>query len=119
MIATIRRVYIWHAAHRLPHVPTGHKCRRMHGHTYRVTVTARGEVQATGPEAGMVMDFARLDMIVGTYASLDHTTINDAIDNPTAENIAAWCVERLRPVLAGLVSVAVDEGADGEAEVFA
>ena len=75
------------AAHRLPKVAPDHKCFWMHGHSYEVELVFAGEVG----EDGMVMDFA---VVEGQWAAihkeLDHSTLNDTIPNPTAENIAAW-----------------------------
>ena len=63
MHVTIVRRYDFEAAHFLPHVPDGHKCKTMHGHSYVVEVHVTGDVQTDGPEAGMVVDFGVLDDI--------------------------------------------------------
>jgi 6-pyruvoyltetrahydropterin/6-carboxytetrahydropterin synthase len=84
---TISRTYTFEAAHFLPRVPEGHKCGRMHGHSYRLTVAVRGEPGADG----WVMDFAEIDAVVSPIASgLDHSVLNDRIANPTSEALAAW-----------------------------
>lgn len=89
---SISRRYHFEAAHRLPNVPDGHKCKNMHGHNYQVVVTVNGK----GPHAGlrddgMVMDFAALDTVVEPLLRLlDHSVLNDTIPNPTAEMIAIW-----------------------------
>jgi 6-pyruvoyltetrahydropterin/6-carboxytetrahydropterin synthase len=86
--ARIGRIYTFDAAHWLPGVPEGHKCRNMHGHTYTVELTAFGEVS---PQTGMVVDFAMLDESMRPIlARLDHGVLNDVIENPTAENIARF-----------------------------
>lgn len=89
---SITRSYRFEAAHWLPHVPEGHKCRNMHGHNYRVDVTVNGAGQFGGIDArGFVMDFAELDAIVHPLLKLlDHSVINNTIANPTAEHIAFW-----------------------------
>jgi len=108
MIATIRRTFTLAASHRLPHVPKGHKCGRMHGHTFRVTVRVRGTVQPSGPEAGMVCDFARIDAL---RDELDHTTLNDhaGLENPTSELLAWWFVARLLADRVPVLDVIVEE----------
>jgi len=118
MIATIRRSYDFEAAHQLPHVCAGHKCGRMHGHSYRVTVRARGVVQTTGDEAGMVVDFARIDAVL---RPLDHTTLNDhpGLQNPTSEVLAGWVIARLRAGGVPVLDVAVAETDRSEATVRA
>ena len=121
MIATLRRTYTFEAAHVLPHVPAGHKCGRTHGHSYRVTVIVRGSVQTEGPEAGMVMDFARVDAHAKPLAvKLDHTILNDhqGLHNPTAEHLARWWIYGLRHVLPHLYGVRVRETTRGEVLVL-
>lgn len=87
---TIIRKYDWEAAHRLPRVPKGHKCRTMHGHSYTLEVRLTGPVQTRGPEAGMVVDFGVLDEAAAALkARIDHTTLNVTLHaNPTVENMA-------------------------------
>lgn len=87
------------AAHRLPMVPEGHKCGRLHGHTYRLTVTVKGPVSADG----FVIDFADLKSVVDpVIAELDHHYLNDipGLENPTVENQLAWLEQRISlPIL--------------------
>jgi 6-pyruvoyltetrahydropterin/6-carboxytetrahydropterin synthase len=92
---TVTRRYSFEAAHFLPHVPEGHKCKRMHGHNYEIEVTVSGEVMGNG----FIIDFWDLDKIVDPLVErLDHRTLNDidGLDNPTAEEIAAWFLWRLQ-----------------------
>jgi 6-pyruvoyltetrahydropterin/6-carboxytetrahydropterin synthase len=95
MIATIFNDFTFDSAHFLPRVPDGHKCKQMHGHTYHLRVYVRGTVDAV---TGWVVDYAAVKAIVQDVAlrHLDHKTINDTIENPTAENIAAWILKKLR-----------------------
>ena len=76
----------------------------MHGHSYRLEVAIEGPLQTQGPSTGMVQDFDVIDGIVREHAiaALDHYTLNDFIDNPTAENILLWIWERLHAHLDGL-----------------
>lgn len=93
------REFGFEAAHRLPHVPDGHKCGRLHGHSYRVEVRVRGEV---GPASGMVLDFAEIKAAFAPlHDQLDHRYLNevDGLDNPTAENLARWIWTRLAAAL--------------------
>jgi 6-pyruvoyltetrahydropterin/6-carboxytetrahydropterin synthase len=105
----ISRRYGFEAAHRLPNVPEGHKCARLHGHSFRVTIHVEGEVGAT---TGWVMDFADVDTVAGPIVDqLDHHYLNDieGLDNPTSERIVEWLWERLEPRLAGLSRITVSE----------
>lgn len=97
------------AAHRLPHVPEGHKCARLHGHSFRVTVHVAGE--PTEPE-GWVMDFAELRAIADPVIDeLDHRYLNEipGLENPTSERLAAWIWDRLAGRLVGLSRIVVRE----------
>jgi 6-pyruvoyltetrahydropterin/6-carboxytetrahydropterin synthase len=109
MIATIRKSFSFGAAHWLPNVPADHKCRRMHGHTYRITIEVTGPVD---PATGWVMDFGRLTAAFEPLrAQLDHSTLNDlpGLANPTSENIARWVWDRLIGELPMLSAVLVEE----------
>lgn len=88
------------AAHWLPNVAEDHKCKRMHGHSYRITVAVTGKVH---PRTGMVMDYADIKAAVQPLIDRwDHRVINDFIDNSTAENMAIyvwnWLSVQLTPV---------------------
>jgi len=107
MMFTLRREYRFEAAHQLTKVPEGHKCGRMHGHSYCVAVILKG-ADLTG---GWLLDFAEVDEIAGpTIRGLDHRCLNDVIDNPTSERIALWLHEAIAPRLPwGLVWIEVSE----------
>ena len=97
------------SAHSLPNVPEGHKCARLHGHSFRVRVTVAGPV---GETSGWVMDFADLKAAVQpTIDALDHRLLNDidGLENPTSEVLAAWIWDRIAEGLPGLVAVEVRE----------
>ncbi|HMB59205.1 MAG TPA: 6-carboxytetrahydropterin synthase QueD [Xanthomonadales bacterium] len=105
----IFRVFQIESAHRLPHVPEGHKCARIHGHSFRIEVHVSGPV---GETTGWVMDFADLKRAFQPlFDQLDHNYLNDieGLENPTSENLARWIWQRLNPVLPGLAKVAVQE----------
>jgi 6-pyruvoyltetrahydropterin/6-carboxytetrahydropterin synthase len=96
----IFRELTFEAAHRLPKVPPGHKCARLHGHSYRVEVHVAGPV---GGDTGWVMDFGDLaDACRPVRDQLDHYYLNDipGLENPTSEVLARWMWERLAPVVA-------------------
>ena len=87
--------FTFEAAHRLPHVPEGHKCARLHGHSFRVRVTVAGPLD---PALGWVMDFAELKRAwKPLHEVLDHNYLNDVsgLENPTSEVLAIWIWERL------------------------
>lgn len=89
MSFSISRTYTIQAAHHLPHVPEGHKCGRLHGHTYSVEV----EVSAPLRDDGFVIDFAEIDAAWRiVHDTLDHRCLNDIaqLENPTSEILAEW-----------------------------
>jgi 6-pyruvoyltetrahydropterin/6-carboxytetrahydropterin synthase len=97
------------AAHLLPNVPDGHKCKRLHGHSFKIEVHVDGDVD---PELGWVMDFAQLkNSFKPVFEQLDHHYLNDieGLENPTSENLARWVWDRLIGDLPQLSSIIVKE----------
>ena len=115
MAIVLTRKFRFEAAHYIPTFPDGHKCRRMHGHSFKVTVAIEGQPD---PNTGILMDFADVKAIVNPLVELlDHDCLNDIgksrgiqlLINPTSENIAQWFFEELYPHLPGLKSIKVAE----------
>ena len=105
----IFKEFTFEAAHRLPNVPVGHKCARLHGHSFQVVVHITG---AVGAESGWVRDFADLTCAMRPLLDqLDHYYLNEieGLENPTSETLARWLWERLRPELPELSQVVVRE----------
>lgn len=109
MRVELSRVYNFAASHHLPHSPEGHKCRRLHGHSYQVEITVRGEVD---PQTGWLIDYGEIDKkVTPVIAELDHTTLNEVpgLENATSEMLCAWLWERLDGRLPGLCRISVAE----------
>jgi 6-pyruvoyltetrahydropterin/6-carboxytetrahydropterin synthase len=105
----ILKKFTFEAAHRLPHVPPGHKCARLHGHSFGVTIHLEGQVDEG---AGWVRDFADISKAMAPVLEcLDHHYLNEikGLDNPTSELLARWIWERLSPELGELSQVVVQE----------
>lgn len=97
------------AAHRLPNVPQGHKCGRLHGHSFHISVHVRGPVD---PQMGWVIDFADIKQAFEPIEEkIDHNFLNDVegLENPTSENLARWLWVSLLPALPGLSKIVVKE----------
>jgi 6-pyruvoyltetrahydropterin/6-carboxytetrahydropterin synthase len=101
--------FIFEAAHRLPRVPPGHKCGRLHGHSFRAQIFVRGPVD---DDPGWVIDFADIKAaFMPFYEQLDHNYLNDVagLENPTSEVLAQWIYHRLKPLLPGISKVVLHE----------
>ncbi len=101
--------FTFEAAHRLPNAPDGHKCARLHGHSFQLTVHVEGEVD---PHTGWVVDFADISEAARPIVDqLDHTYLNeiDGLENPTSERLARWVWDRLEPSLPPLSAVTIRE----------
>ncbi len=105
----IFKTFTLESAHRLPNVPAGHKCARVHGHSFRVELHVSGPVD---PHLGWVMDFAGIKQAFEPlFQRLDHRYLNDVpgLDNPTSENLARYIWRELKPGLPLLSRVVVHE----------
>ena len=109
MYVRLVKTFTFEAAHRLPSFPDGHKCRRLHGHSYRVDVVVAGEVD---PAKGYLIDFGELKAACEPVrARLDHYYLNEieGLENPTAEVLAAWIWAQLEPALPQLAEIIIHE----------
>ena len=105
----IFKEFRFESAHQLPNVPEGHKCARLHGHSFRTRISVEG---AVAKESGWVQDFSELEKAFHPlYKRLDHHFLNEVegLENPTSENLAIWIWDRLKPELPGLSAVEVQE----------
>src|SRR5437773_94350 len=103
----IFKIFTLEAAHRLPNVGPGHKCARLHGHSFRIEVHLRGPFDK---RSGWVMDFADVSAAFEPVKrQLDHNYLNevDGLANPTSENLAIWIWTKLRIPLPSLSKIVV------------
>ena len=109
MNVELERTFRFEAAHLLPNVPEGHKCRRLHGHSFRVDVAVRGPVDE---HVGWFVDYAEIDALFEPLRKrLDHYYLNDipGLENPTSENLARWIWQKLKPTLPQLSAIEIRE----------
>lgn len=120
----ITKKFDFEAAHFIPAFPEGHKCRRMHGHSFKVEIKVSGEID---PKLGILMDFAEIKAVVKPYIDfLDHQCLNDLgeeenielLKNPTSENICIWLFHELSPKLPMLKSVVIHETCTSACEYY-
>jgi 6-pyruvoyltetrahydropterin/6-carboxytetrahydropterin synthase len=105
----LAKSFSFEAAHFLPSFPEGHKCRRMHGHSFRVDVVVEGPLD---PARGYLVDYGDIKRAVAPlHDELDHRLLNElpGLANPTSEMLAVWVWDRLQPVLPMLAEVIVHE----------
>jgi 6-pyruvoyltetrahydropterin/6-carboxytetrahydropterin synthase len=105
----IYKQFVFEAAHRLPNVPAGHKCARLHGHSFKGTIYVTGDIDK---DTGWIMDFADITKAFKPlHEQLDHHYLNEieGLENPTSEVLAKWIWRRLKPALPGLSRVEINE----------
>ncbi|MEE8056302.1 MAG: 6-carboxytetrahydropterin synthase QueD [Pseudomonadales bacterium] len=105
----IYKEFTFEAAHRLPNVPKGHKCARLHGHSFYVGIYVEDVVDSY---TGWVIDFGELKQLFDPiYKQLDHYYLNDipGLENPTSENLCRWIWRQLKPTLPILSKIEVKE----------
>ena len=103
------KTFRFEAAHSLPNVPDGHKCRRLHGHSYRIDVHISGQPD---PDTGWIVDFGEIKQVVGGILDeLDHRHLNEipGLANSTSELLGKYLWDRIKPELSGLTAVTVWE----------
>ena len=109
MRVRLSKQFHFEAAHDLPTFPDGHKCRRLHGHSFRFDVIVEGDVD---PKKGYLIDYGEIKTATDPLVTrLDHYYLNEVegLDNPTSENLARWIWDRLKPILPDLTAICVHE----------
>jgi len=106
---TVYKEFTFDAAHFLPNVPEGHKCRSLHGHTYQVKIYVKGPLD---DRAGWVIDFTDIKAVCKPVIDrLDHALLNElpGLKNPTAENVANWIWLQIKDQMPGLQRIELKE----------
>jgi len=109
MTVRLTKTFGFEAAHWLPTFPEGHKCRRLHGHSFRFDLIVEGEVD---PKKGYLVDYGEVKQAAEPILQrLDHFCLNDieGLDNPTSENLARWLWVKLKPLVPQMTAVIVHE----------
>ena len=105
----IYKEFMFESAHKLPNVEEGHKCGRLHGHSFKCTIFVSGPI---GEKTGWVIDYGDMKKpFMPIWDQLDHHYLNeiDGLENPTSENLAKWIWQQLQHKLAGLSKIIVQE----------
>jgi len=109
MRARITKEFRFEAAHTLPSLPDSHKCRQMHGHSFKVEIHIEGEVD---PEIGWIYDHKVISQAMNPLLEqLDHSYLNDleGLESPTIEIMCAWFWRKLEKDLPGLCEITIFE----------
>jgi 6-pyruvoyltetrahydropterin/6-carboxytetrahydropterin synthase len=109
MRVRLTKDFTFEAAQTLPCAPEGHKCRQMHGHSFKVEISVEGEVD---PQTGWFYDHAEISKAMRPLlVDLDHGYLNEipGLSNPTIENMAAWFWSKLAPQCPGLAEIVIHE----------
>ncbi len=117
-IAAISKSFSFDAAHRLTGVPDGHPCGELHGHSYGIEVEVKGAID---PDIGWVIDYREIKRVVQPLVDqLDHKFLNDVdgLKYTTAEDIATWFWERIKPEMPQLTRVSVMETSTNRCDFF-
>lgn len=112
MIVELKREYRFESAHYLPKVPPGHKCARMHGHSYRVELHVTGPVD---PATGWLIDFGVIDEAwEPLHRRFDHRVLNEVpgLENSTCEIMAGYIFKEMKAKVPHLSGVTVWETHD-------
>ena len=105
----IFKTFTFDSAHSLPNVPDGHKCKEIHGHTYRLTIYLEGELEK---DLNWVIDFADLKNAINPILEIvDHKLLNkiEGLENPTCEMIAKWLWNKIKAQVPLLSKVELHE----------
>lgn len=108
-IVELTHTFTFEAAHHLPNVPPDHKCRRLHGHSFKATIRVQGPLDE---DAGWLIDYGEIKRRVEPVRqSLDHHHLNEipGLENPTSERLAIWIWRRLEAALPDVTAVTIHE----------
>ncbi|WP_367679772.1 6-carboxytetrahydropterin synthase QueD [Buchnera aphidicola] len=101
--------YTFEAAHKLPNVAKEHKCYKLHGHSFLIRISIKGEINN---DTGFILDFKQIDDVFKPIqVKLNHSYLNviKGLENPTIEILSRWIWKKLKPKLNELYSIKINE----------
>ena len=106
----VYRTFRFHAARFLPNLHDKHICKKIHGHTFNLTVYIYGPIK--NPE-GFVIDFFDIDVVLNKkiLPLIDHKLLNDVegLNNPTSEHLIKWIWDNIVNEFSGLRKLQLSE----------
>jgi len=103
------KIFSIEAARSLPNLPNDHPCKNIHGHSFKITIIVKGDVDK---KSGFVIDFSDIDLsFKPIFEKIDHSYLNNinGLENPSSENLCRWIWSHLKPKLAGLTEIIIQE----------
>ena len=97
------------AARSLPNLSDDHPCKKVHGHSFKITITISGEIE---PQTGFVLDFNDITMAFKPIKEqIDHAYLNDinGLENPSSENLSIWIWDKLLKALPTIKQIEIKE----------
>lgn len=110
----IKKSFEIESARFLPNLPKTHPCSKTHGHSFKITLRLKGQID---PKLGWLVDYNDITKrATPILKQIDHTLINDVkgLENPTTENITIWLYEKLKKQLPELTQIITKETSDTE-----
>ena len=105
----VYKTFAIESARSLPKLPEEHPCHKVHGHSFKITLTVESEIDQT---TGFVMDFSDIDSVFRPiHEIIDHAYLNDikGLEDPSSENLCRWIWKQLSPSLKGLKQIEIRE----------
>ena len=105
----VYKTFTVEAARSLPNLADGHPCKKIHGHSFKITITISGQINNN---TGFVMDFSDIESAFSPiHKIIDHSYLNDieGLYNPSSENLCLWIWSKLHSELKGLEKIEIQE----------
>ena len=105
----IFKIFSIEAARSLPNLPDKHPCKNIHGHSFKIIISVKGDIDK---KTGFVMDFNDIDIAFEPILKMiDHSYLNNlkGLENPSSENLSRWIWKKLIKTLPSLSKIEIRE----------
>ena len=97
------------SARSLPNVSESHPCYQLHGHSFKIIITVKGQMDK---HTGFVTDFQEIENVFNPIKKiLDHSFLNkiEGLSNPTSENICIWIWDKIESSIPNICEIEIKE----------
>ena len=97
------------SARSLPNVPETHPCYQLHGHSFKIIISVKGQLDK---HTGFVTDFQEIENAFNPIKKiLDHSFLNkiEGLSNPTSENICNWIWDKIESSIPNICEIEIKE----------